>query len=83
MKADEEKIVMVQCEKTPTCQFYGDKMENMPAEAAAMKEAFCMSQKEACARYVLSTSGRPVPPDLFPDMIERARGIIARTFAAP
>ena len=63
---------MAECEKTPKCQFYGDKMENMPPTSSAMKQAFCMSDKNACARYLLSTSGKPVPPDLFPDMIETA-----------
>ncbi len=70
---------MAECEKTPKCQFFGDKMENMPTTAEAMKTAFCMNGKESCARYVLSTSGRPVPTDLFPDMIDRARVIISQT----
>src|ERR1035437_11192015 len=70
---DEGGIPMAECEKTPKCQFFGDKMDNMPAAAEAMKEAFCMNGKEACARYVVSISGRPVPPDLFPHMIERER----------
>jgi hypothetical protein len=74
-----EESQWLNCEKTPKCQFFGDKMENMPAAAEAMKEAFCMNGKDACARYVLSSSGRPVPPDLFPDMIERVRGIISQT----
>lgn len=70
---------MAECEKTPKCQFFGDKMENMPAAAEAMKAAFCLNDKDSCARYVLSTSGRPVPPDLFPDMIQRAESIIGQT----
>jgi hypothetical protein len=70
---------MAECEKTPKCQFYCDAMENMPVTAHVMKDAFCLNDKHACARYVLSTSGRPVPPDLFPDMIDRARRIISQS----
>ncbi len=68
---------MAECEKTPKCQFFGDKMANMPAASAAMKQAFCMNDKNACARYMVSISGRPVPLDLFPDMTVRARRIMS------
>jgi hypothetical protein len=69
---------MAECEKTPKCQFFCDKMENMPPMAAVMKQTFCMTDKHACARYQVSTSGKPVPPDLFPDMIERARSLLSQ-----
>ena len=69
---------MAECEKTPKCQFFGDQMDNMPASAAAMKQMFCMTDKQACARYQVSTSGKTVPPDLFPDMIDRARTLISQ-----
>lgn len=68
---------MARCEKTEKCPFFNDRMENMPSTATAMKESFCMADKEGCARYVVSTAGHSVPPDLFPHMAERARSILA------
>jgi hypothetical protein len=64
------------CEKTEKCQFFNDRMENMPPTSEAMKDTFCREDKQACARYAVSTAGHSVPPDLFPDMIERARKIL-------
>jgi len=68
---------MALCEKTEKCQFFNDRMENMPAHSAAMKISYCQDDKQACARYQVSTAGRSVPPDLFPHQADRARGILA------
>ncbi len=69
---------MAICEKTEKCQFFNDKMENMPPTSPMMKESFCGTDKESCARYMVSTAGHSVPPDLFPHMAERAKGILGR-----
>ncbi len=65
------------CEKIEKCQFYNDRMESMPATSAAMKKSYCLEDKQACARYQVSTAGRPVPADLFPHMADRARTLLA------
>ena len=70
---------MATCEKVEKCQFFNDKMENMPPTSPAMKESFCATDKASCARYMVSTAGHTVPPDLFPHMTERAKGILGRT----
>jgi len=67
---------MSQCEKMEKCQFFNDRMADMPSMSQAMKDSFCMADKKGCARYVVSTSGHPVPSDLFPHMMERAMSIL-------
>lgn len=67
---------MSQCEKMEKCQFFNDRMDDMPPTSQALKELFCMADKKGCARYAVSTSGHSVPPDLFPDMMERALTIL-------
>lgn len=69
---------MPMCEKTEKCQFFNDRMENMPPTSPAMKESYCATDKTGCARYMVSTAGHPVPADLFPDMRDRAMGILGR-----
>ncbi len=69
---------MSACEKIEKCQFFNDKMDNMPSTSQAMKDSFCMADKEGCARYVVSTSGHAVPSDLFPHMTERATTILGK-----
>jgi hypothetical protein len=69
---------MAQCEKMPKCQFFNDKMAEMPPTSQAMKDLYCMEDKGGCARYVLSTSGRDVPLDLFPHMMGRAMSILGK-----
>jgi hypothetical protein len=51
----------------------------MPPTSQALKDLFCMADKKGCARYVVSTSGHSVPPDLFPHMMERALSIVGRS----
>ena len=70
---------MACCEKVEKCQFFNDKMDDMPATSPAMKETYCESDRTSCARYMVSTAGHNVPPDLFPHMTERAKGILGRT----
>ena len=70
---------MAKCEKTEKCQFFNDKMENMPPTSPAMKASYCETDKNGCARYMVSTAGHSVPPDLFPHQADRAKGILGRT----
>jgi len=50
----------------------------MPPTTPKMKESYCASDKQSCARYIVSTAGHSVPPDLFPHQSERARVILGR-----
>ena len=70
---------MSSCEKLEKCQFFNERMENMPPTSPMMKEAYCATDKVSCARYMVSAAGQSVPPDLFPHMTDRAKGILGRT----
>jgi len=59
--------------------FFNDKMENMPTLAEKYKRDYCLGDFEKCARYmVFKALGKPkVPANLFPNMQEKAKIIIA------
>jgi len=70
---------MADCEILATCIFFNDKMNNMPTVAGMYKKKYCRTDNSTCARYiVMKKLGREkVPPDLFPNMLERAQKIIS------
>ena len=70
---------MVDCELLEKCIFFNDKMANMPATADMFKNKYCKSDNSECARYmVFKALGREkVPPNLFPNMKDKAQVIIA------
>ena len=67
---------MASCEKLKACLFFNDKLSNMPSVSGLLKDAYCLGDKEACARYQVSKAGKPVPQDLFPNDTTRARTIL-------
>ncbi|MGC4070226.1 MAG: hypothetical protein QM784_37310 [Polyangiaceae bacterium] len=70
---------MAQCEVIQKCIFFHDKMANMPDVASAMKRRLCQTDNAKCARWLVRTKLGPnsVPPDLFPNQIDRANKLIA------
>ncbi len=68
---------MANCEKLHACPFFNNQMVNMPSVSNLLKSTYCLSDKESCARYQVSTAGIQVPEDLFPIDRGRARTIIA------
>jgi hypothetical protein len=69
---------MADCELLAGCIFFNDKMPTMPTMTAMFKKNFCKGDSSNCARYmVFKALGRPsVPPDMFPNMTDRARALI-------
>ena len=69
---------MADCELLEGCIFFNDKMADMPSTAEMFKNQFCRGNNIECARYmVFKALGREkVPPDLFPNMKEKAQEII-------
>lgn len=69
---------MAECICLPKCIFFNDKMTDMPVTAARLKQHYCLGNNKECARFmVFSTLGREhVPGDLFPQNMERAKGLI-------
>ncbi len=68
---------MTECECLPKCLFFNDKMADMPATAEKMKNRYCLGNKIICARYMVKSSGKPVPVDLYPNMVDKAKALIA------
>jgi hypothetical protein len=66
------------CEFLPKCPFFDDKMADMPAIATMMKKKYCLEDPNSCARYMvrMASPPKPVPADLFPMDVERARSIL-------
>ena len=66
------------CEKLPTCIFFNDQMDGMPAVAELLKNQYCRSGFSACARYRVATrlGASAVPKDLFPSDTARADALL-------
>ena len=70
---------MAECELLKGCIFFNDKMKVSDALGEMYKRRFCLGENSECARYmVFKKLGREnVPSDLFPNMFERVKKIIA------
>jgi hypothetical protein len=70
---------MADCECLAGCPFFNDKMASMPALAGMLKSRYCKGNSADCARHmVFKARGKPkVPPDLFPNQVDRAKAVIA------
>jgi hypothetical protein len=53
-------------------------MANMPATAAGFKRKYCEGDSAECARFMIfkALGKGMVPPDLFPNQVDRARQVI-------
>lgn len=71
---------MAACEALDHCPFFHDRMVNMPAVVAIVKQHYCLGDNSECARFMVRGAlgaGR-VPKDLFPDQLIRAQDLIKR-----
>lgn len=66
------------CELVAYCQFFNDKMKDMPKSAAYIKNRLCLSDYKSCARYRIykECGGKSVPLDLFPNNAEEVNKVI-------
>ena len=69
---------MADCELLEGCLFFNDKMPESAGLGAMYKRNYCMGDFSKCARFVVAKRlGRErVPVNLYPNMWERAQGII-------
>jgi hypothetical protein len=72
-----EEVIVADCEKLPVCPFFNGHMAQMPAVASLMKAHYCFGDKTQCARYMVSVAGVPVPADLLPNDVDRARQLLS------
>jgi len=71
--------VTMDCEKVPTCVFFNDQIEEMPAVAELLKIKYCRGVFDECARFRVATKlgGPNVPRDLAPNDTSRASELLA------
>ena len=70
---------MAECELLAGCLFFNDKMPMDSGTGALYKQRYCEGDSSNCARFVVAKElGREkVPVNLYPNMFDRAREIIA------
>lgn len=70
---------MANCECTPGCPFFNDKMKDKEGLAAIYKKKYCQGDFAQCARYMIFKKlGKPfVPENLYPNMREDALAILS------
>lgn len=71
---------MADCEFLEGCLFFNDTMPIEEGLGALYKKRYCQNDNSKCARYlVVNKLGKEkVPKDLFPNMLDRAKEIIAK-----
>lgn len=72
---------MADCECLPGCPFFHDKMPIESGIGSIYKTKYCKGDNTNCARHmVFKAKGKGVAPiNLFPNMVDRAKAIIAGT----
>ena len=69
----------MQCEKLLKCAFFNNQLADMPAVSGLLKQTYCLGDKSECARYLVSSAGLAVPPDLYPNDTIRARKLLKKS----
>jgi hypothetical protein len=69
---------MAECQLLKNCLFFNDRMPGTSGLGAIYKRNYCQGDNSKCARYVVAKSlGREkVPPNLYPNMWDRAKQIL-------
>ena len=70
---------MTDCEFIAKCLFFNDQMKNMSGMSQIYKDKYCKTDNSKCARYIVckALDREKVPATLFPNMVDKARKIIA------
>jgi len=70
---------MADCQCLTGCPFFNDKMPDTSGLGAIYKKKYCQGDPAKCARYMVFTKlGKSaVPTDMYPNMIDSARQILA------
>jgi len=71
-------MIAMDCPALATCPFFADRLQNMPSTSELLKQRYCRSNYERCARWVVreKLGKEKVPPDLFPHETARMRAIV-------
>lgn len=67
------------CECLAGCPFFHDRMSRMPSMSDLWKQNYCQGDSLHCARHIVfaSLGKESVPPDLYPNEVDRARSIVS------
>ena len=73
---------MADCEFLNDCSLFNDKMadcELLQGMCSMYKKQYCQSDNSKCARYMVAKKlgKEQIPKDLYPQMIDKAKEIIA------
>jgi len=70
---------MTDCELLAGCAFFNDKMPIDGAMGTLYKKKYCQGDNKNCARHMVfkALGKEKVPIDLFPNMADKAKKIIA------
>jgi hypothetical protein len=70
---------MAECVCLAGCPFFNDRMKDMLGVAAMYKSRYCMGDPSSCARHMIfeKLGKAAVPPDIYPNMVDRAQRILA------
>lgn len=70
---------MADCECLAGCPFYNDKMDQNAGVGKIFKTKYCLGDNSNCARFVVfkKLGKGSVPGNLYPNMMDRAREILA------
>lgn len=70
---------MANCECLAGCPFFNDKMPDTEGLGAMIKKKYCQGDNSNCARYMIfkKLGKAAVPSNLYPNMQDRAREILA------
>ena len=60
--------------ETEKCQFFNDKIDQHAPDVAGDEGVLLRIDKVSYTRYMVSTAGHNVPPDLFPHMTQSREG---------
>lgn len=71
---------MAACEKLAKCPFYQGQMSMENGLGSMYKKRYCEGDKLLCARYTVATKlgADFVPSNLYPNMMDKAKEIIAK-----
>ncbi len=69
---------MADCAYIPECDFYHDKLDDMPMTAEFMKMLFCHKKFDICARhlYLSHKDTMKIPSDLMPNETYKAKKLL-------
>jgi hypothetical protein len=69
---------MAECEILSSCPFFGGQIKSVPGVLELYKRKYCKGNNSQCACYMVfkKLGKEKVPPNLFPNMLDKAKKII-------